>query len=29
MPEAICAENNVNPFNFYMAPIPQSDRPDF
>jgi hypothetical protein len=29
MPEAICAENNVNPFNFAMVPIPQTDRPDF
>jgi hypothetical protein len=29
MPESICAENNVNPFNFYMVPIPQAGRPDF
>jgi hypothetical protein len=29
MPESICAENNVNPFDFDMVPIPQSDRADF
>ena len=29
MEESICAENNVNPFNFYMVPIPHADRPDF
>jgi hypothetical protein len=27
--EAICAENNVNPFNFEVVPIPQADKPDF
>jgi hypothetical protein len=29
MEEAICAENNVNPFNFAVVPIPQADKPDF
>jgi hypothetical protein len=29
MEEAICAENNINPFNFAVAPIPQADKPDF
>jgi hypothetical protein len=30
MEEAICAENNVNPFSsFEVVPIPQSDKPDF
>jgi len=29
MEEAICAENNVNPFNFEMVPTPQADKPDF
>lgn len=29
MPEAICAENNINPFSFYMVPPPQAERPDF
>jgi hypothetical protein len=29
MEEAICAENNVNPFTFYVVPIPQADKPDF
>jgi hypothetical protein len=29
MEEAICAENNVNPFNFEVVPIPQADKPDF
>ena len=29
MTEAICAENNVNPFSFYVVPIPQADKPDF
>ena len=27
--EAICAENNINPFTFAVAPIPQADKPDF
>jgi hypothetical protein len=27
--EAICAENNVNPFQFEVVPIPQADKPDF
>ena len=29
MEEAICAENNVNPFDFEMVPVPQADKPDF
>jgi hypothetical protein len=29
MEEAICAENNVNPFGFYMVPPPHAERPDF
>jgi hypothetical protein len=29
MEEAICAENNVNPFDFAVVPIPQADKPDF
>jgi hypothetical protein len=30
MQEAICAENNVNPFSsFDVVPIPQADKPDF
>jgi hypothetical protein len=29
MEEAVCAENNVNPFNFEVVPIPQADKPDF
>jgi len=29
MEEAICAENNVNPFNFEVVPIPHADKPDF
>jgi hypothetical protein len=29
MTEDICAENNVNPFSFYVVPIPQAARPDF
>ena len=29
MEEAICAENNVNPFSFYVVPIPQAAKPDF
>jgi hypothetical protein len=30
MEEAICAENNVNPFSsFEVVPIPQADKPDF
>jgi hypothetical protein len=29
MEEAICAENNVNPFSFAVVPIPQADQPDF
>ena len=29
LPEAICAENNFNPFDFAMTPIPQADKPDF
>ncbi len=29
MEEAICAENNVNPFNFATVPIPQAAKPDF
>jgi hypothetical protein len=29
MEEAICAENNANPFEFEVVPIPQADRPDF
>jgi hypothetical protein len=29
MDEAVCAENNINPFSFETAPIPQADRPDF
>lgn len=27
--EAICAENNINPFTFAVVPIPQADKPDF
>jgi hypothetical protein len=27
--EAICAENNINPFTFGTVPIPQADNPDF
>jgi hypothetical protein len=29
MEEAICAENNINPFEFKVVPIPQADKPDF
>ncbi len=29
MEEAICAENNANPFDFDMVPTPQADKPDF
>jgi hypothetical protein len=29
MEEAICAENNFNPFEFDVVPIPQADKPDF
>jgi hypothetical protein len=29
MQEAICAENNINPFSFAIVPIPQADKPDF
>ena len=29
MPEAACAENNINPFSFDMVPIPQAAKPDF
>jgi hypothetical protein len=29
MEEAICAENNINPFEFKVVPIPQADRADF
>ena len=29
MEEAICAENNVNPFDFGVVPTPQADKPDF
>jgi len=29
MTEMICAENNLNFFNYDVAPIPQADRPDF
>ena len=29
MEEAICAENNVNPFSFAVVPVPQADKPDF
>jgi hypothetical protein len=30
MEEAICAENNINPFSsFEVVPIPQADQPDF
>jgi hypothetical protein len=29
MEEAICAENNINPFSFTVVPIPQAVRPDF
>lgn len=29
MEEAICAENNVNPFSFEVVPIPHADQPDF
>jgi hypothetical protein len=29
MEEAICAENNANPFSFDMVPTPQADKPDF
>jgi hypothetical protein len=29
MEEAICAENNINPFSFKTTPIPQADKPDF
>jgi hypothetical protein len=29
MEEAICAENNINPFSFAVVPIPQADKPDF
>jgi len=28
-PEHICAENNVNPFEFDVVPTPHADRPDF
>jgi hypothetical protein len=27
--EAICAENNINPFTFGVVPIPQAETPDF
>jgi len=27
--EAICVENNINPFTFAVVPIPQADTPDF
>jgi hypothetical protein len=27
--ESICAENNVDPFNANLVPIPQAQRPDF
>jgi hypothetical protein len=29
MEEAICAENNANPFSFDMVPTPQADKSDF
>jgi hypothetical protein len=30
MEEAVCAENNINPFSsFEVVPIPQADKPDF
>jgi hypothetical protein len=29
MEESICAENNVNPFNFFMVPPPHAEQPDF
>ena len=29
MTEMICAENNLNFFNYEVVPIPQADRPDF
>jgi hypothetical protein len=29
LPEHICAENNINPFDFDVVPIPHADRPDF
>jgi hypothetical protein len=29
MGEMICAENNFNPFNFDVYPIPEATRPDF
>ncbi|HKD26120.1 MAG TPA: hypothetical protein VKC66_09475 [Xanthobacteraceae bacterium] len=29
MTEMICAENNLNFFNYDVVPIPQADRPDF
>jgi hypothetical protein len=27
--ESICAENNIDPFNSNLVPIPQADQPDF
>jgi hypothetical protein len=27
--ESICAENNIDPFNSNLVPIPQTERPDF
>jgi hypothetical protein len=29
MTEMICAENNVNFFNYEVAPMPQAEMPDF
>jgi len=29
MTEMICAENNLNFFNYEVVPIPQADKPDF
>jgi hypothetical protein len=29
MTEMICAENNLNFFNYEVVPIPQAERPDF
>jgi hypothetical protein len=29
MEEAICAENNIDPFNFAIVPVPHADKPDF
>src|SRR5437588_13127136 len=27
--ESICAENNIDPFNANLVPVPQAQRPDF